>query len=157
MKFVSTLCAAALTLAGTAPASAQTFSPVGQAVFEGSVVVQKGLTLNCKLRLTINVVNSSTALAIPELLSPNMLCPTITFSFAPYQVTYGNLILTINNVRIIPITSGICSGNMTGKWGGNLGRRSIAVNATIPTLDVNAPCKITGNLFQVSGSDLSLN
>ncbi|WEK01032.1 MAG: hypothetical protein P0Y59_04880 [Candidatus Sphingomonas phytovorans] len=157
MKFVSTLCATALALAGTAPASAQTFSPVGQAVFEGAVVVQKGLTLNCKLKLTINVMDANTAWATPALESPNILCPTMTFGFTPYQVTFGNGIVTINYVRMNPITPGTCSGNIVGTWGGNFGRRSIVVNANLPDAGLSDPCKITGNLFQVSGSDLSLN
>ncbi|CUS46715.1 MAG: hypothetical protein V4610_20010 [Pseudomonadota bacterium] len=160
MKFVSAICATALALAGTAaPASAATYSPTsGTFVFQGSVVVKKGLTLNCTLKLTVNVTSSTTATVTPALGTPsNILCPTVTFSGTPYTVTSDGTTVTISGVVVNTITPGGCSGTISGTWGGNSATpRFISVNASLPGGGTSDPCTIVGTLNQVSGSALSI-
>ncbi|WEJ99529.1 MAG: hypothetical protein P0Y59_21895 [Candidatus Sphingomonas phytovorans] len=167
MKFVSAICATALALAGTAaPASAATYSPTsGIVVFQGSVVVKKGLTLNCTLKLTVNITSATTATATPVLSTPsNILCPTVTFSGTPYPVTVTSsgtppvYTVTLSNVVVNTITPGGCSGSISATWGGNSASpRFISVNTSLPGGGSSDPCTIVGTLNQVSGPVLSIN
>lgn len=168
MKFVSAICATALALAGTAaPANAQTYSPTsGTVVFQGSVVVKKGLTLNCTLKLTVTITGATTATATPALATPsNILCPTVTFSGTPYTVTASSsggtspvYTLTLNGVIVNTITPGGCSGSIGATWGGNgTPPRFLSVNASLPGGGSSDPCTIVGTLNQISGPVLSVN
>lgn len=167
MKFVSAICATALALAGTAPAMATTYTPAGTFVFQGSVVVKKGLTLNCTLKLTVVVPEAApdahgtfshghSATATPALSAPsNILCPTVTFSGTPYAVTFDGTNVTISGVVVNTITPGGCSGTISGVWGTGT-PRTIAVNASLPGGGTSDPCTIVGTLSQVSGSPVTI-
>ncbi|MDI3567813.1 hypothetical protein, partial [Bradyrhizobium sp. Arg816] len=68
MKFVSALCATALSLVGVTPASTQTYPPSpGTFVFKGPTTITNGLTLNCILTVNVYVTSSSTAVATPSI------------------------------------------------------------------------------------------
>ncbi|MGH6616328.1 hypothetical protein [Sphingomonas sp.] len=171
MKVFSAICASALALAGAGTANAATtiYAPAGTYVFQGPVVVKKGLTLNCTLKLTVVIPEAMpdthtppvpagpashghTATVTPQLSAPsNILCPTVTFSSTPYPATYNGTNLTLTGVVVNTITPGGCSGSISAVWGGGTTPRTIAVNTTLPGGGTSAPCEINGTLSQVSG------
>lgn len=174
MKFLSAICVTALALGSTAPALADTYIPatpgVSSITFQGSVLFKKGLSSHCTFKLVITIPQAApdgdgifshghSARAAPALAVPgDFPCSSTTFSAAPYAVSFNGTFLTISNVVIATLTPGGCSGTLSGTWGGNAAlQRFISFNnASVPGDGTSAPCTITGTLYQVSGSPLSI-
>lgn len=174
MKFFSAICVTALALGSTTPALADTYIPatpgVSSITFQGSVLFKKGLSTNCTFKLVITIPQAApdsdgifshghSARATPVLAAPgDFSCSFTTFSGTPYAISLSGTALNISDVVITPLTPGGCSGTLSGTWGGNTApQRFISFNnASVPGGGTSAPCTITGTLYQVSGSPLSI-
>ena len=167
MKLFSAICASALALTGAGTANATTYTPAGTFVFQGSVVVTKGLTLNCTLKVTVVVPEAApdahgafshghSATATPVLSAPsNILCPTVTFSATPYPVTFDGTNVILSGVVVNTITPGGCSGTISGVWGAGTPRTN-TLNSSLPGGGYTEPCKFVGTLSQISGSPVTI-
>ncbi|WEJ98814.1 MAG: hypothetical protein P0Y59_17990 [Candidatus Sphingomonas phytovorans] len=174
MKFFSAICVTALALGSPTPTLADTYTPatpgVSSLIFQGSVLFKRGLSSNCTFKLVITIPQAApdsdgtfshghSARATPILAAPgDFPCSSTTFSGAPYAVSFNGTFLTITNVVVNTLTPGGCSGALSGTWGGNnTPQRFIYFNnASLPGGGTSEPCTITGTLYQVSGSSLSI-
>lgn len=146
--------AATAALCGASSASADTWSPAGNNWnMSGTVTVHKGLTLNCPL--TINATAGTTASATPSF--SGFPCGTITFNGTPYlaELQPDGTTLTLFNVSVNTITSGGCSGDISGQWDNNA--KTLTVSATLPeTTPGTGDCTINGVLTLNSPSGGSI-
>lgn len=146
--------AAAAALCGATSASADTWSPTGAWQMAGSVTVSKGLTLNCTL--TINATtDGSTTNATPSL--SGFLCGSVSFNNTPYlaELQSDGTTLTLYNVSVNTITSGGCSGDISGQW--NNVAKTLTVNTTLPeTTPGTGDCTIVGTLNLVTPANGSI-
>jgi hypothetical protein len=160
MKLVSALCASALALAGTGTANATTYTPAGTFVLQGAVVFRQGIPLNCTLKITVTVPQAApdihgtashghSATAVPQMLAPATLCPTITFSGTPYPVSYDGINLTLSGVVVnTPFSGTGCSGPLNGAWD-NMTKK-LTFNTSLP--GGSPPCMIVGILGLTGGA-----
>lgn len=126
-------------------ASAQTFSPNGAFTITnvGTIVVSKGITLNCGLTGSGNV--SGGAATVSGLTLTGGLCGSVNFTGTPYTISASGTTVTINNVTVTAIT-GNCYGNLSGTYDQSTGILTFA-SATIPSNPPGGtPCKVTGRV-----------
>ncbi len=163
MKKMVTLLVASSALFGAQTVSAQTYSPPGTYVYQGSVSVQKDLGVyNCVLTVTVNVPSTpptpQVVTATAALTPGDAICSAIavngtgTVSYTDRPAPLSNRV-TITGLQIVPaISIGRCTGSITADWGGN-GTPSLILSSPLsnsaPT--AGAPCKMIGTLNQISG------
>lgn len=148
--------ASAAALCGATSASADTWSPSGSWQLSGPVTVSKGLTLGCTLTINGTVpAGGATASATPSL--SGFLCGTVSFNNAPYvaELQSDGTTLTLYDVSVNTITSGGCSGNISGQW--NNAAKTLTVNTTLPeTTPGTGDCTIVGTLNLVTPANGSI-
>jgi hypothetical protein len=146
MQKISAYCLAALATIGFAgTASAQTYSPVSStiALTTTTLTVHKGLTLNCTLTNS-NLSTASTPAQVTSLRLAGGLCPSVTFTGTPYNVsTPDTSHIVIQDVRVVGIT-GNCRGDLAGSFSSG---HIIFSNASIPSDPPGgSPCTISGTV-----------
>jgi hypothetical protein len=150
MKRFAILVASSIALLGAQTATAQTYTPTGTWRWSGNVTVQKGTgpVLICRLTVTANVASGS-ATASATLGLGDIRCLTVSFTGAPYTVTWSGgppETLTLNNVFVnTSITPGNCAGNVTATFNDSTDD-SLTINTSIPQVTSGGACTISGTL-----------
>ncbi|AKM06170.1 hypothetical protein [Pelagerythrobacter marensis] len=156
MKKTLVALAATAALCTATSASADTWSPSGSWQMSGTVAVQKGISLNCPLTINATVPSGgATASATPSF--SGFPCGTITFNGTPYlaELQPDGTTLTLFNVSVNTITSGGCSGDISGQWDNSA--KTLTVNTTLPeTAPGTGDCTIAGTLTLNSPSGGSI-
>lgn len=146
------LCAFASLSLFPAVAMAGTFTPPSStATSVGTVTVQKGISLSCRLTATISsdgTISSSgppsgTKITALSLSPGNILCGTISFVGLPYDVSATSATgIIIHDVRVNGIT-GNCRGDLAASVSG--GVITFSASNTIPSDPPGgSPCSIAG-------------
>lgn len=155
MKKFALLVASSLALFGAQAANAQTYSPApGTWTWAGNVQVQKGTgpLLTCRLTVTANVTATS-ATASASLGLGDIRCLTVSFTGAPYTVTWNAgppETVTLNNVFVnTSITPGNCAGNVTANFNDTT-NDALVVNTSIPQVTSGGACTIVGTLLKTA-------
>lgn len=171
MKKVATFLISSIALFGSHIANAETYTPTGTWVFEGSVDVYKGINLTCDAVVTVNnpVGTSGSATATVALSGGFLgLCSTIGFpgpptspSAKPYPVTYAPAVgsalpkVTLNGVYVDTITAGDCYGGLTADW--DDANNALIIGSDIVEAVSGADCVISnGYLDLVSPGNVTI-
>lgn len=140
MKLISAICASALALAGADSAHATTYTPAGTSVFQGTVIFTKGAPFSCPFKITITVPQAApdahgtashghVATATPVF---SGICAATAFNNIPYPVSFDGTNISLQNVLMIFVAPGTCSGTIVGSWGGNTAMpRNLSVNTSL--------------------------
>ena len=155
MKKFALLVASSIALLSTQTANAQTYSPApGTWTWAGNVQVQKGTgpLLTCRLTVTANVTATS-ATASATLGAGDIRCLTVSFTGAPYAVTWSAgppETVTLNGVFVnTSITPGNCAGNVTANFNDTT-NDALVVNTSIPQVTSGGACTIVGTLLKTA-------
>lgn len=162
MKKFALLMASSVALLSAQTANAQTYSPApGTWTWAGNVQVQKGTgpLLTCRLTVTANVTATS-ATASATLGAGDIRCLTVSFTGAPYTVTWNAgpppgfsaplETVTLNNVFVnTSITPGNCAGNVSAAFN-DPGNDSLQINTSIPQVTSGGACTIVGTLLKTA-------
>lgn len=162
MKKIVALCVAPLALM-SAPAFADTYTPDGATypanwVLTGTVNVNKGIPLQCAIRIEVDVAaDGRSATATPSLSGGFLnLCDDIIFNNTPYPVDFDGTTstLTLSGVDVTTPTPGGCSGSIGGTW--NNTTKVLTISASLPGGGGTAACTVAGSATLVSPSGGSI-
>lgn len=176
MKKALTVLASSIALLGSQAALASEAYVVPDAatpwLFQGTVTVSKGITLNCNVDLEISGPNNSadTPSAPFDHTDVDNLSATITLSGGLFglcssvivaPIGAGNITYTsssdttgtfaLNNVTVTTITPGNCAGTITGAWSQG-SPSTLGVSGTLPAVS-GADCTMNGSLDLVDPSN----
>lgn len=109
-------------------------SPSG--VLTGTMDIYKALNYSCYLEINIdgNIANISLA-------PGSSFCSYLTFSGAPYTVSYNGSNVIFHNVDMTTFETGDCFGDLVAEWNGV---HLIFNESVLPAKTVGGPCFFMG-------------